>query len=62
MDIAARIHPRDHIGQEGFDLVVSALGVEFRDPDGAAGGEGAGVGDVLFEVGGVAGGVVPVER
>jgi hypothetical protein len=62
VDVAARIHPRDHVGQEGFDLVVGALGVEFCDPDGAAGGEGAGVGDVLFEVGGVAGGVVPVER
>jgi hypothetical protein len=62
MNIATRIHPGNHVGEEGFDFVVGALGVEFCDPDGATLREVAGGVDVGFEVGGVTGRVVPAER
>jgi hypothetical protein len=59
MDIVTLVHPGNDLGEEGFDLGVSARGIEFCDPDRAAGDESACVVDVRFEVGGVVGGVVP---
>lgn len=53
MDIARRVQPRNNLVQESLDLVVCAARSEFRDPDGAARGDGARGVDVGFEVGDV---------
>jgi hypothetical protein len=55
MDIPTLVHPGNHFGEEGFDFGVCARGVEFCDPDGAASGKVARLGDVRFEVGDIVG-------
>lgn len=62
MDILRIVHPWHHVVQKGPDLVVGTFGAELGDPDGEAVGDFASVGDVVFEIlGGVGGGVVPME-
>lgn len=60
MDIARAFQPGDDCVQKLLDLLVCTARTEFRDPNGAAGGDFARAVDVALEVLGVFGVVVPV--
>lgn len=59
-DVARTIHPREYLIEKTLDLLVRAFSPEFRDPDWTALGDLASILDVLLEVGGVIGAVVPI--
>lgn len=60
-DPGLHVHPRHHLRQE-LDLVVfTASGAEFRDPDWLA-ADTIGISDLLLEILGVPGRVVPTRR